>query len=207
MLPAPTLADVLVHRERSPDSLCAVLFAPPFSKVATEGVIPRIGYLNAHSKQAIHFYCAGYGGYWTEAEVPDMTPLRAVRYDDGTVIPWAFSESVFASFVESLHEASTWRYSGETELILFNPSVSFADCIVFKVVRMLADGAIDSCGSLFEDLIEYSRKSYKSPIGFSEQKVPGLFGKAVIAALTEGPKGLKGVLQAGRHYATTSIAK
>lgn len=207
MLPAPKLTDVLGHRKRAPEALCAVLFAPPFSKVAAEGVIPRIGYLNEHSKQTIHFYCAGYGGYWNEQEVPDMTPLKSVRYASGTVIPWAFSESMFAAFVESLHEASTWRYSGETDLILFNASVSFDDCIVFKVVRMLADGAIDSCGSLFEDLIDYSRSAYKSPAGFSDQKAPGLFGQAVVAALTQGTKGLKGVLQVGRHYATTSIAR
>lgn len=207
MLPAPTLADVLVHREHAPDALCAVLFAPPFSKVAAEGIIPRIAYLNERSKQTIHFYCAGYGGYWTEEQVPDMTSLTSVRYPDGTVIPWAFSESKFAAFVASLHEASTWRYSGETDLILFNASVSFDDCIVFKVVRMLADGAIESCGKLFEDLIDYSGNTYKSPAGFSDRKASGLVGEAVVAALTQGPKGLKGVLQVGRHYATTSIAK
>ena len=88
MLTAPKLNDVLSHRSEHPNALCCILFAPPFSKAAKEVVVPRLGYLNCRSRQHIHFYCAGYGGYWHKDDFPDMETIGDVRYEDGTVIPW-----------------------------------------------------------------------------------------------------------------------
>ena len=75
MLAAPTLDDVLSHSRKHPNALCCILFAPPFSKAAKEEVIPRIGYLNGRSAKDLHFYCAGYGGYWHRSDFPDMETI------------------------------------------------------------------------------------------------------------------------------------
>lgn len=209
MLPAPTLADVSAHSRKHPGALCCLLFAPPFSKTAREGVVPRIAYLNHRSGEDIDFYCAGYGGYWRRDEFPDMEDIRDVRYDDGTVIPWAFSERVFAGFVDELEDVSSWRYSGETELLVLNALTSFQDCLVLEVDRMIEDDAILRSSDLFEALIQFARSSdgRDSAYRFSDGKAPSLFGTAVLDFISEGPKALGKAWKAGRHYAVRSIAK
>jgi hypothetical protein len=62
-----------------------------------------------------------------------MEFIGDVRYEDGTVIPWAFSQKVYSSFIDELEHASKWRYSGETELIILNALASFEDCLVLEV--------------------------------------------------------------------------
>ncbi len=124
MLPAPSFADVSEHKQIHPEALCCLLFAPPFSKAAQEGVVPRLGYLNHRSGHDIDFYCAGYGGYWHKEGFPDMEEIGEVRYEDGTVTPWSFSQKMFASFVDELESVSSWRYSGETELLVLNALAS-----------------------------------------------------------------------------------
>src|ERR1700730_12176612 len=192
MLPAPSLADVLSHRQRHPEALCCILFAPPFSKPAREGVIPRLGYLNYRSAQYIDFYCAGYGGYWHQDQFPDMEVIGEVRYEDSTVIPWAFSQKVFSDFVDDLENATSWRYSRETELIVLNALAAFEDCLILDVDSMVKDDAIESASELSESLIQYSRSNAgrASAYQYSDGRAPSIFGKAVLDVLSEGPKAL-----------------
>ncbi len=152
MLPAPTLKHVLYHRERDDNALCCILFAPTFSRVGREGVIPRLGYLNDRSGTNVHFYCAGYGGYWHRDTFPDMEDLGEIRYDDGCVIPWAFGQRQFASFVDELEGQTSWRYSGESDLILLNSKVDFSSCLTYDIEAMVKDGAISRASELFEGL-------------------------------------------------------
>lgn len=207
MLPAPTLADVSAHARKHPGALCCLLFAPPFSKVAKEGVVPRLGYLNHRSGDDIDFYCAGYGGYWHRDHYPDMEEIGEVRYEGGTTIPWAFSQKLFANFVDELEGASSWRYSGETELLVFNALTSFKDCLILEVERMIKDEAIGRSSDLFESLIQYARSSAgrASAYQFSDGKAPSIFGKAVLDVISEGPKALGKAWKSGRHYAVRSI--
>jgi hypothetical protein len=208
MLPAPTLADIRAHEKNRPGVLCCLLFAPMFSKPAKEGIIPRIAYLNHRSGEAVDFYCAGYGGYWHKEDVPDMEALGDVRYEDSTVIPWAFSQTIFAKFVDELETASTWRYSGETELLVFNARASFEDCLVLEIERMIEDKAIDRTSDLLESLIQYARSAQgrASAYQFSDGKAPSLFAQAVLDVISEGPKALGKTWKAGRHFAVKSIA-
>jgi hypothetical protein len=209
MLAAPSLRDILSHRQDHPGALCCILFAPPFSKVAREGIIPRIGYLNNRSATDIHFYCAGYGGYWHIDDFPDMEAIGDVRYDGGTVIPWSFSQKCFSAFVDELEIKTAWKYSGETEMIVFDSAVAFTDCLVLDIERMVKDDAIDRASEIFESLIQYARTSSSQPTayGFSDGKAPSIFGKAILNALCEGPKSVGKTWKAGRHFATRSIAK
>jgi hypothetical protein len=174
MLPAPTLADVTSHEQNHPGALCCLLFAPPFSKTAKEGVVPRLAYLNYRSGQDVDFYCAGYGGYWHKDDFPDMEFIGDVRYEDGTEIPWSFSQKVYSSFIDELEQASKWRYSGETELIILNALAPFEDRLVLEVERMIKDDAIDRSSDLFESLIQYARSSAgrANAYQFSDGKAP-----------------------------------
>jgi hypothetical protein len=210
MLPAPTVQDVLQHRSSSPTVLCCVVFAPPFTKVGKEGVVPRIGYLNDRSGRHVHFYCAGYGGYWHTNDVPDMVTIGDVRYDDGTVIPWAFSQRQFSSFVDGFEGMTKWRYSGEADLILLSPQVDFADCVTYDIEAMIADKAVRSASQLFEAIIQYARSHSKgaSAFDFSDRAGARLFADEAGAAVLEClPKPLQNLWKKGQHYAVRDISK
>jgi hypothetical protein len=209
MLAAPKLADLTHHEREHPGALCCLLFAPPFSKTAKEGIVPRLGYLSSRSADDIDFYCAGYGGYWQKRDFPDMEFIGDVRYADGVRIPWSFSQKEYSAFVDEFEQASTWRYSGETELIVFNALASFEDCLVLDIERMIADDAIDRPSALFESLIQYARSSSgrANAFQFSDGKAPSIFAKAVLDVIAEGPKALGKAWKAGRHFAVRNIRK
>lgn len=129
MLEAPTLEHVLAHSRRG-DAACCILLAPPFTKVGKDEVIPRIGYLDHRSGQHVHFYCAGYGGYWHPSIIPDMEEIGEVKYGDSTMIPWSFSQKLFGEFVDQLERTTTWHYSGDAELIFLDPDVDFSALLI-----------------------------------------------------------------------------
>jgi hypothetical protein len=209
MIPAPRLSDVREHATRHPDALCCLLFAPLFSKVAKEGVIPRLGYLNSRSAEHVNFYCAGYGGYWSSEDYPDMESVGDVQYPDGSVIPWAFSQRAFSDFVDEVENISTWHYEGETDLIILNDVGSLTDCLVFDIETMVKDGAIDRPSEIFEALLQFARSADRpgGALGFSDSRFPGILGKALVAAFSEGPKALSKVWKSGRSFAVRNLEK
>jgi hypothetical protein len=122
---APSLKEVLEHVSNQPNAVCCILFAPLFSKIAKEGVMQRLGYLNSRSANDVHFYCAGYGAFWPSKFFPDIEELGEHQYEDGAVVSWQFSQKAFAKFVDEIERETTWRYGGETEMIVLNPEASF----------------------------------------------------------------------------------
>jgi hypothetical protein len=95
------------------------------------------------------------------------------------------------------------------ELIVLSPGLSYDDCLVFNLGKMIEDKTIDHESRLFEELIEYARSCHTtgSPSDFSDQKAPGLFAGALVAAFTEGPKALGKHWKKGRHYAIRDTGK
>ena len=71
-----------------------------------------------------------------------------MTYEAGTVIPWGFSQRKFADFVDEFERLTKWKYSGETDLILIEPNLDFADTVVYDVEAMQRDGAISNAASL-----------------------------------------------------------
>lgn len=202
MIPAPTLEHIKAHKDNYPNALCSILFAPPFSRIGREGIIPRFAYLDARSGQSIHFYCAGYMGYADGRKFPDMEEIGKC----GTKNPWSFSQTEFASFVGSFELATTWMYSGEADMIVLSSSVDFDDCLTFALEKMVADGTLNGSAELFEAIIRYAQNhpSKGSPTNFSDHKLPAVFASAFAAAL---PNYLNAALKVGRHYAVKSIAR
>ena len=209
MLNAPKLEDVLAHSNKHDSAACCILLAPLFSKVAKDEVIPRIVYLNYRSGKYVHFYCAGYGAYGQSSIIPDMKELGEVTYDDGTVIPWFFSQLLFGKFVDQLEAATTWTYSGNTEIIFLNPDVDFSNTLVLDVDAMIRDGGIGDSAELFEDIIRYCRNSAGDPSAydFSDLKGAKEVVKGSVDSLLEVlPKPVQGIWRKGRHYAVRNIA-
>ncbi|USR92521.1 hypothetical protein NEA10_07335 [Phormidium yuhuli AB48] len=209
MLEAPKLEHVLAHRQRKDGAACCIVLAPPFSKIGKDEVIPRIGYLDNRSAHYIHFYCAGYGGYWHPSCIPDMQDIGKVKYENKTMIPWAFSQKLFGEFVSQLESATTWRYSGNTELILLDPQVDFSNALVLDLDAMIRDGGIQHSAKLFEAIIRYCREYGRnlSAYHFSDLQGTREAGKATLEALlTLLPKPVQGLWQRGHHYAIKDIA-
>jgi hypothetical protein len=208
MLEAPTLDHVYDHRDRNESAACCIFLAPRFSNLSRDEVIPRIGYLDHRSGKYVHFYCAGYGGYWHRDIVQDMEEIGDVKYGDGTMIPWAFSQNLFARFVDELERATKWRYSGDVELIMLGPNVDFSKALIFKVQAMVEDKAIRSSAELFEAIIRYCRDAVGDPSAYDFSDVQGAkeLGKGVLdAILSYLPEPVRGVWEKGRHYAVKNI--
>lgn len=205
MLPAPSLEEMRHALAEHRTEIIGVLFAPPYTNVGKENLVPRLGYLDGRSDQYIHFFCAGYGGY-DFAE--DIDPIGDIRYDNGVVIPWGFSQSKFLSFVNEIEGCTSWQYSGESDLILTGPDLAFDDCILFDIQAMVKDGAIDTPSRLFEAIIRYARdkKAVCSASGFSDCKGAGLLGEAAIEGiLVVLPKPIRNLWKRGLHYRTRNL--
>jgi hypothetical protein len=136
-----------------------------------------------------------------------MRDLGEHTYRDGTVIPWAFSQSLFAAFVDELEEKTTWKYSGAADLLILNSTVDFSEAIVFNIEKMVADRAVDDSAELFEAIIQFARMDAGGALEFSDRKGANLLGQtAVDAILSFFPSQLRKLWQAGRHYAVRNIA-
>ena len=209
MLPAPKFENILQHALRNDGSACCILLAPPFTKVGESEVIPRIGYLDHRSATFVHFYCAGYGGYWRKDDVPDMQDIGEVTYKNSTMIPWAFSQKFYGEFVDDLEEVTKWSYSGGAELIFLGPKVDFSNTLILYVDKMIEDGAILSSAELFETIIRYCRNASGDPSAYSFSDIQG--GKEMKSAALESllsilPNPVKGLWEKGNHYAVKNIA-
>jgi hypothetical protein len=207
MFPAPSIEEMRRTLEGHRTDIIGLLFAPPDTKVGKENVVPRLGYLDGRSGQHIHFFCAGYGGY---RFAEDLVPVADMRYEDGSVIPWGFSQRKFVSFVSEMEDSASWQYSGESDLILTTPDLTFDDCILFDIDSMLRDGAVDTPSRLFEVIIKYARER-KAAAGipdFSDRRGVGLLSDATLEGiLAVMPQSLRSLWKRGLHYRTRNLSK
>ena len=207
MLPAPSLRELRQVLEEKRTPIIGILFAPPYTQIAGERIVPRLGYLNARSAEHIHFFCAGYGGY---GFAEDAKPIGEVQYEDGVVIPWGFSQRKFAEFINEMEEVTTWRYSGEADLILVDPNLEFAEAIVYDMEAMLRDGAIDNPARLFEAIIAFARSRglEASTFKLSDREGARTFGKAAAEGIIELlPKPLQNLWKRGLHYRVQNLVR
>lgn len=143
--------------------LGGLLFGRPENKVMKEVFLPSRKYLNDRSGKHIDFVSVGY---------------RSAA---------DFSTEDFNRITRLIEHQTSWRYSGQTDLILFNlrydrdkeeviPDYSQAVCITFE--EALKEGAISSVEQFFEDLIKYAENcagddpawGFSDQMGLSESK-------------------------------------
>lgn len=210
MFPAPSMKVLGRHRKEFPNTLCCLVFAPKFDSMGAEDFIPRIAYLNERSGRYIHFYCAGYAAFLPPDAIDDREEVARVTYENGMIVPWIFSEKLFARFVDELETAIDWEYRGGMELILLDPEVDFGDCLLFHLGQMVKDGALSNAGALFEDLIRFARTdgAPRTPRRFSDGKISGTMWKALVDGITEKlPKSIKDNWKSGIHYTTRDLTR
>jgi hypothetical protein len=210
MLEAPSVQKVIEHIILEENKLCCILFAPPFDNISTTQIIPRLGYLDHRTSKNIHFYLVGYYGYGTEDfYYPDGKSLGQTKYKDETEIPWYFSQTKFAEFIDEMEQHTSWKYSGGTELIILNEKADFENAIIFKIDSMLKDGALENVSQLFEGLIQHSRINRRTVEKFSidgiGKQTAEAFVDALIELLPKGVKSLTKIWTKGKHYTLENI--
>lgn len=56
MLPAPSLEEMRRTLQSKQTPVVGILFAPPYTKIASERIVPRLGYLDSRTGQFLHFF-------------------------------------------------------------------------------------------------------------------------------------------------------
>jgi hypothetical protein len=211
MIEAPSLENVISHIKETRNPICGILLAPKFNKIGMDEIIPKFSYLEFRTSDRINFYCAGYGGYWNDKLFPDMELLKPFKYKDDSSIPWAFSQTEFARFVDELETKTSWRYSGGTELIILDENADFSNTIIFDIDRMIKDKVLANSSILFEKLIQTSKNPNHSISGLSLSAFGKQTGNVIIESLIESlPKALKSLIDIwtrGQHYSLKDLTK
>mgnify|MGYP006431350827 CR=1 FL=1 len=209
MIEAPFFKNVKKNIQKKGDPLCCILFAPTFDKISESDILPRLQYLNSRAGVNIDFYCVGYMGHANKSDFPDMKELGVSKYKDDKEIPWSFSQSKFSEFVDEMEKSTSWKYSGGTELVILDSHANFSNTIVFKVDKMIKDGAIDNVNELLEALIQHSRKDIKTIEKFSlnglGEKSSEILVESIMKLLPKGLKSLSGIWTKGKYYTINSI--
>jgi hypothetical protein len=178
MLPAISISQVewlcsqtqppkIPHRRR----MLGLLFARPGVKLAKEQVFPNLQYFHKRSGRHIDFFCAGvakgemriadhqFGEHdYVRVTSVDSDYHKLSDYD--RVSPYLYSDSAFVDFCEEVEAKSTWRYSGETDLLLMDceiarggAAVDFSQVVALNLDELVRAGVVSSITALFETIV------------------------------------------------------
>jgi hypothetical protein len=190
--------------------MVGLLFAQSRIPIAREEIVPNLPYFHHRSGDKIDFFCAGYGRYW----YPPPEDQEKVTTDDP---PWLFSLSLFGRFCDEIEQLSTWKYSGEADLLLMNAHINpapaaagldFSSAVVCDLEQMKRDGAIRSVPRFFEEIFRYAgRAAADDPAwGFSDKMglhIAGNAMKRVVLSLL--PRKLDEDYGRAEHFAIKDI--
>ena len=166
MIPAWSLEEIVVTLTQAFNSrysgdairLVGLLFAPPESSLGKSEIIKSLDYFHHRSGDKIDFFCAGYRRYGKDRQV---VVEREVSSDSN---PWYFNVIDFEALRKETQKSSSWKYSGEADLILLNvwksessqdAVLDWSSAICCDLERMKKDKAIESARRFFEDIFRF----------------------------------------------------
>jgi len=154
-----TLAQAFERRyPKGGTRLVGLLFAPPESSLGGSEITKSLDYFHHRSGDKIDFFCAGYRRF---GEAKQVVVEREVTSDSS---PWYFNVIEFEALRKQAQKGSSWKYSGEADLILLNaaksesgPDVSldWSTAICCDLEKMKKDKAIESARRFFEDIFRF----------------------------------------------------
>lgn len=189
-----------------------ILLCHPSSPLAKSEIIDYLPFFHVRSGEEVNFFCAGYGAYWPPEHHADQ---KAVACIGG--VNWLFSNEAFVSIIQELERESKWRYSGETELLLF-PAVNapgagiefdYQSGIVCNLERMSFDEAFTSVRSFFEDVFRFAKQQgYGNTLwAFSDSRGTRVAGSVLRdSILSILPEELRKAYNKARHYAIKNLS-
>ena len=197
MLEAITYQAMLedISRNNILEDTIGILITRPELEVGKD-ILSSLNYYHHASGKNVNFYLPGYGAYW-HGTYPDG---RVVTKING--VDWSFSDSMFVQFVGELQAHSSWRYSGESELLMLeykNGVLRFEKVMRFYLENMLRDNLIHSTSSFFQQLLTACGQD-KSPGGLSDRLAQaGAIQVTKNALMDRLPNEIKGLLLRGKY--------
>lgn len=188
-------------------TLIGLLFARPLSEVAKSQIIPHLDYFHRRSGERCDFRCAGY----QEVETPGSD-----RISVGDRM-WRFDADEFMKAVEEVERATTWQYSGGTELVLLNAkkrdssvTLDASSAVVCQLDMMLAEKAIVSVETFVEQIFRYANEhtSEDPAWGFSDSSGKTLAKSALYhLAVAFLPESLRSDAERAKHFVIADISR
>ena len=163
-----------------------------------KNILDSLNHYHHLTGRNINFYLPGYGAYWNTEIYPDMRKVTTIDQ-----VAWLFSDKAFVSFVSKLENVSSWKYSGESELLIipyFDKKLDFSKVGRFHLDAMLNDGVISSISSFITNL----SRVVQSDNSLNRISVNGVIKcvkkNAIDETLDKLPKHVSKFLKSGRHY-------
>lgn len=190
--------------------MVGILFCHPENSLGKEEIISHLNFFHHYSATDIDFYCVGYGAYWSFEDYPDHKEVMEI---DRT--KWLFSDKAFSDVIKEIENKTSWKFSGETELILLDTSkknidkLNFDSAIVCNLEIMKKDKAFSSVRNFFMQLFhENQSKNDLNSWSISDRLgVKTATGAIVESILNALPLKLGSLYKKTNHLAIRNIAK
>lgn len=147
-----------LNDQKNPYQLIALVFTNHKSKIGKE-IFDQIDTFNASSENFIDFYFAGY----TDKKLDNENLINMQKIDQKK---WNYDPESFVSFRKDWEKKSTWKYSGESDLILITAYLNngmvvfdYDTAMICNLQDMLEEKKIKSIGSFFQDIFRYAEEN------------------------------------------------
>ena len=182
--------------------LLGLVFAPEGSEITKRQIVPRIHEWHCRSADHINFYFAGYDINWDASKGDEIV----------------FSDEHFSALRAGFQGLTSWKYSGELDLILLvaymdkgsqSIQFDFSEAVVCRINQMIMDRAIGSVGELFESVFHFAEEyqGAGSPWGYSDLEGINLAKTLPFDLLLSCiPKPIRATAKAAKHYVVRDIS-
>ncbi len=193
--------------------LVGLLFAPPDSNLGGSEITKSLNYFHHRSGDKIDFFCAGYRRYGNGKQ-----PVVEMEVTSDSA-PWYFNVIDFETLRKEAQKSSSWKYSGEADLILLNAMkaesgqdvvLDWSSAICCDLERMKKDKAIESARRFFEDIFSFvDEYDGTDPVwDLSDQhgviKAKSGLKRLILSVL---PKPLRELYSEAKHLAVRDISR
>lgn len=136
--------------------MVGILLCRPGSFVQTK-VFDSLDYFDIRSGNHIDFFFSGYQSYRLEE-----TPKEWRVAYKGATEQWTFDANYFNSLRDTLEQLTSWKYSGNAELLLLNSrfngkaaELDFSSCITIDLDQVISNGGF-TIEKLFENIFRFA---------------------------------------------------
>jgi len=193
--------------------LVGILFCMPSTKLGKEEVLPHLDYFHHRSGSALTCFCPGYVRLKGEAAV--IASQLTASIGEST---WRFDAAEYNRLRSELEGNTTWRYSGESDLLVLQVhgdrgsiQLDFSTTILCNLEQMLKDGTISSFRAFFERLVQFAESRAVSPSaawGLSDHLGVKLAGDLLVEAILGLlPDTAQTLYKKGKHFVVRDVSK
>jgi hypothetical protein len=194
--------------------MVCILFVQSSHKIAKDEILPNLTYYHYRTGKNVNFYLAGYGASWKDDDDPDDAIVCRVDSAD-----WFFSWAAFNKLRQELEDRTTWRYSGECDLVIVNAKMEplsekvildFSSCIAVNLNELRRTNSIPSVMNFFETIFRYAEVQDSTDPTWGLSDSLGISSsmstlKCVVLSLL--PKNIGKEVEKISHFAVMDVSK